>query len=127
MSKELVVIKKCMKCGAIVRVIEDCNCEGCGMVCCGEPMKVMTPNSIDAAVEKHVPNYEVKDGKIFVTVNHVMEEDHFIEWISIVHDGKECITYLKPGEEAAAHCKYTPGAVIYAYCNKHGLWKKEVE
>ncbi|MBR3152448.1 MAG: desulfoferrodoxin [Clostridia bacterium] len=127
MSKEL-IIKKCMKCGATVKVLEDCTCENCGIKCCGEEMKRIIPNSVDAAVEKHVPTYEVKDGKLFVKVNHVMEEDHFIEWISIVFDDKEIVTYLKPGEDAEAHCcRYEPGSVIYSYCNKHGLWKTVVE
>ena len=126
MSQELIV-KKCMKCGAIVKVIKDCTCENCGIQCCGEQMKVLEPNSVDAAVEKHVPTYEVRDGKIFVKVNHVMEEEHYIEWISIVYENKEVTRYFKPGEEAVAHCKYVPGSTIYAYCNKHGLWKKDVE
>lgn len=125
MSKEL-VIRKCKHCGAVVKVLEECNCQ-CGFVCCGEKMDVLVPNSVDAAVEKHVPNYEVKDGKIFVTVNHVMDDDHYIEWISIVFDDKEVTTYFNPGEEPTAHCKYVPGSTIYAYCNKHGLWKKDVE
>lgn len=121
------LIKKCKKCGATVKVIKDCNCNGCGIVCCGEPMNTIVANSVDAAVEKHIPTYEVKDNKIFVTVNHVMEEEHYIEWISIVSEGRECITYLKPGMEAKTHFKYIPGSTIYAYCNKHELWKKEVE
>ena len=125
MSKE-VIIKKCSKCGAIVKILDDCKCK-CGIECCGEEMKTLVPNSVDAAVEKHVPTYEVKDGKIIVKVNHVMEEDHYIEWISIVFDGKEVITYFKPGDEPIAHCKYVPGSTIYAYCNKHSLWKKDVE
>lgn len=121
------LIKKCKKCGATVKVIKDCNCNGCGIVCCGEPMNAIVANSVDAAVEKHIPTYEVKDNKIFVTVNHVMEEEHYIEWISIVSEGRECITYLKPGMEAKTHFKYIPGSTIYAYCNKHELWKKDVE
>lgn len=125
MSREL-VIKKCFKCGAVVKVLKDCECS-CGFECCGEKMKTLMPNSADAVAEKHVPTYEVQEGKIFVKVPHVMEEDHYIEWISIVFDGKEKTTYFKPGEEPVAHCKYVPGSTIYAYCNKHGLWKKEVE
>ena len=125
MSKEL-IIKKCFKCGATVKVLKDCHC-ACGLQCCGEEMKTLVPNSVDAAVEKHVPTYEVKDGKIFVKVNHVMDEDHYIEWISIVYDKKEVTTYFEPGDEPIAHCKYVPGSTIYAYCNKHSLWKKEVE
>ena len=121
------IIKKCFKCGALVNVLNDCTCEDCGIKCCGENMKALVPNSVDAAIEKHVPNYEVKEGKILVTVEHVMEEEHYIEWIAICHDDKVCMTYLEPGKPATAHCKYVPGSVIYAYCNKHQLWKKEVE
>ncbi len=125
MNKEL-IIKKCAKCGATIRVLKDCKC-ACGIRCCEEEMKELIPNSVDAAVEKHVPTYEIKDGKIVVKVNHVMEQDHFIEWIALVTDKKECIKYFEPGEEAETHFKYKPGSTLYAYCNKHGLWKKDVE
>jgi superoxide reductase len=125
MNKEFIV-KKCLKCGAVIKVLDDCNCQ-CGFECCSEKMETLKPNSVDAAVEKHVPTYEVKDGKIYVKVNHVMEDEHYIEWISIVFGDKEVTTYLEPEKDAVAHCKYVPGAVIYAYCNKHGLWKAEVK
>ena len=120
------VIRKCNKCKAMIKVIDECDCK-CGFECCGEKMEVVKANSTDGAIEKHVPTYEVKDGKIFVKVNHVMEEEHYIEWISIVFEDKECITYLEPGKDAVAHCKYVPGSTIYSYCNKHGLWKIDVE
>ena len=125
MSNEL-VIRKCKHCGAIIKVLKECNCV-CGFECCGEKMETLVPNSVDASAEKHVPTYEVKDGKLFVRVNHVMEDEHYIEWISIVMGDKKVITYLNPGEEPVAHCKYIPGSTIYAYCNKHELWKKDVE
>ena len=124
--KEL-VIKKCFKCNAIVRVIEDCNCDDCGIKCCGEQMKALKANATDGAVEKHVPTYEIKGDTIEARVNHVMEEDHYIEWISIVFENKTVTTYLNPGEEPCMHCKYVPGSTIYAYCNKHSIWKKDVE
>ena len=119
--------KKCMKCGALVKVINDCNCDDCGIKCCNEEMKELVPNSVDAALEKHVPEYEVKDGMLYVRVNHVMDEDHYIEWISVIYNNKEVVKYLKPGDEPTVHCKYVSGSIIYSYCNKHGLWSKEVE
>ena len=121
------VVKKCNKCGAIVKVLEDCNCEDCGIKCCGEQMVVVKPNSVDATFEKHVPNYEIDGENIIVTVNHVMEEDHYIEWISAVTEDMEVTKYLKPGDEAKMVCKYTKGMKLYAYCNKHGLWEKDVD
>ena len=121
------IIKKCLKCGTVVKVLGNSNDKETKITCCDEEMKTLIPNSVDAAIEKHVPTYEVKDGKIFINVNHVMEEDHFIEWISIVFGDKHVTTFLTPGKEAIAHCKYVPGSTIYAYCNKHGLWKTDVK
>ena len=124
--KEL-VIKKCFKCNAIVRVIEDCNCDDCGIKCCGEQMKALKANSTDGAVEKHVPTYEIKGDTIEARVNHVMEEDHYIEWISASYEDGEHVKYLNPNEEPVAEFKYVPGMVLYSYCNKHLLWKTEVK
>ena len=126
MSNEL-IIKKCLKCGATVRVIEDCNCDNCGIKCCGEEMRIIVPNSVDAAVEKHVPTYEVADDELVVKVNHVMENEHYIEWISLVKENKEYTVKLCPEQNAEARFPYLKGATLYAYCNKHGLWKADVE
>ena len=32
-------IVRCEKCGAMVKVLIDCTCEGCGIKCCNETMK----------------------------------------------------------------------------------------
>ena len=126
MKREL-IIKRCKSCGAMVKVIEDCSCTDCGIKCCGENMEVLIPNSVDAAVEKHVPVYEKVEDEIFVKVNHVMEKEHYIEWISLVTENKEETITLYPEQNAEVRFKYIPNSTIYAYCNKHGLWKQEVE
>ncbi len=125
MKNEL-TIKKCKTCGATIKVIKDCNCNGCGIVCCGEQMQTLIPNSVDAAIEKHVPTYEIVEDEIFVKVNHVMEKEHFIEWISLVKENKEITVKLYPEQNAEVRFPYIKGATIYAYCNKHGLWKNEI-
>ena len=126
MKNEL-LIKKCASCGALVKVIEDCTNENCGLQCCGKEMQLLVPNSVDAAVEKHVPTYKIIEDEIFVTVNHVMEKEHFIEWICLVADNKEYFVRLFPEQNAECRFPYIENSVIYAYCNKHGLWKKDVE
>ena len=103
-------ILKCKKCNATL-----------------EEMKELVPNSVDAAIEKHVPEYEVKDGMLYVRVNHVMDDDHFIKWIKVESDNSVITTYFNPGEEAVLTFKYVKGAVVYSYCNKHGLWETVVE
>lgn len=121
------IIKKCNKCGAIVRVLKDCSCNDCGIKCCGEEMNELKVNSVDASFEKHIPTYELEGNMLNITVNHVMDDDHFIEWISIISDNEEETIYFKPGEKATASIKYIKGSKIYSYCNKHGLWMTEVE
>ena len=124
--KEL-ILKKCLSCGALVEVIKDCNCPDCGIQCCGKAMTVVKPNSVDAAFEKHVPTYEVNENTITVRVNHVMEEEHYIEWIAISNDREVCKKFLKPGEEPVAIFPYVIGSTIYSYCNKHSLWSAKVK
>lgn len=123
MSKNL-IIKQCENCKTVVKVIKE---EGSKLFCCEKQMQELSPNSVDASYEKHIPNYEIKGDKISVKVNHVMENDHYIEWISMCSDNKEFTVYFKPGDVAMVEFEYIPGAILYAYCNKHALWKKEVE
>ena len=92
----------------------------------GDLIKV---NSVDASLEKHVPFCEIKDDKVYVTIGevvHPMEEDHYIEWIAMVKGNKIIKYLLKPNEEPKAIFDYEENSTIFAYCNKHGLWKKEI-
>ena len=124
--KEL-VIKKCFKCGAMVEVVEDCKCQNCGIMCCGQPMLAIKANSSDGAVEKHLPTYEVVGNYILVRVPHVMEQEHYIEYVALVSNNINAKKYFKPNEEAKAVYPYVKGSKLYSYCNKHGLWATEVK
>ena len=124
--KEL-LLKKCESCGAMVEVLQDCTCENCGIKCCGKEMTAIVPNSTDASQEKHVPIYEVVEESIVVKVQHPMEDDHYIEWIAMACDTKIGKKFLVPHEEAIVTFPYVPGSKIYAYCNKHGLWSRDVD
>lgn len=119
-------LKKCSSCGAMVEVINDCACD-CGIMCCGKEMQNVVANSVDAAIEKHKPAYEVVGEYIVVTVNHVMEQDHYIEYVALVSDKVEGKKYLRPGTQAKAVFPYIKGSKLYAYCNKHGLWETDVD
>lgn len=124
MNNEL-LLKKCLKCGLSIKVMNGVRCGD--IMCCGENMKDIYANSTDAAFEKHVPTYEIKDGSIKVKVNHVMEEEHFIEWICLKTGNKEEFVYFKPGEEATCIFENASSGILYSYCNKHGLWSQKIE
>ena len=124
---EKLIIKKCSKCGALVEVLKDCSCDNCGIVCCGEKMEEIIPNSMDAVAEKHIPTYEKVEDEIFVKVNHVMDKEHYIEWLAMIAGEKICKIKLYPEQNAECKFKYIKGTKLYAYCNKHGLWSCDVE
>lgn len=121
------VIKKCTKCGATVQVLEDCKCQNCGIKCCGTEMQKIEANIVDASIEKHKPRVEVVGTYIVAQVDHVMEEEHFIEWIMLNGEKVSARKYFKTGEVAKAVFPYIKGSIVYAYCNKHGLWSTIVE
>lgn len=125
--KNDLVIKKCESCGATIEIYTDCTCDNCGIMCCNKEMEVLVPNSVEASVEKHMPTYEKVEDEIFVKVNHVMEKEHYIEYISLVSDNVKTTVKLYPEQNAEVRFKYIPNSTIYAYCNKHGLWKTEVK
>ncbi len=119
-------IYKCQACGNIVEVLHG----GAGeLVCCGEPMKLFTENTVDAAKEKHVPVIEKTADGYKVTVGgvpHPMEEKHWIEWIELVADGKAYRQFLEPGQAPeATFCVRAEKVAAREYCNLHGLWKAE--
>ena len=123
MAKKL-EIYKCEVCGNIVEVVHG----GVGeLVCCGEPMSLVTENTVDAAKEKHVPVIEkIEDGyKVKVgSVPHPMEEKHHVEWIELIADGKAYRQFLEPGQAPEAMFKIEAASVTAReYCNLHGLWK----
>ena len=117
-------IYKCTVCGNIVEVLH----AGAGeLVCCGQPMGLITENTVDAAKEKHVPVItKVADGyKVAVgSVAHPMEAKHFIEWIELVADGRVYRQNLEPGKTPEAlFCIKADKVSSREYCNLHGLWK----
>ena len=122
---EKLQVYKCNMCGNIVEVLHGGDGE---LVCCGEPMVLLTENTTDAAKEKHVPVIEKIDGGYKVkigSVPHPMEEKHYIEWIELLADGKAYRQFLKPGAAPEAVFNIKADTVsAREYCNLHGLWKK---
>ena len=118
-------VYKCDSCGNIVEMLH----AGQGqMFCCGKIMRVLSENTVDASVEKHVPiiskvgeDIDVKVG----SVAHPMEKDHYIEWIEVIKDGRTMFRqYLNPGDAPEAKFKTdAKGVVVREFCNLHGLWK----
>ena len=124
MATERLQVYKCAICGNMVEVV---HASGGTLVCCGQPMALLTENTTDAAVEKHVPVIEKVEGGIKVAVGsvaHPMSNDHYIEWIEVLVDGKAYKQFLNPGDAPEALFLIEGSNFsARAYCNVHGLWK----
>ncbi|HPC38043.1 MAG TPA: desulfoferrodoxin [Exilispira sp.] len=117
-------IYKCEICGNVVEVVHEGKGE---LVCCGQPMKYLEENTVEASKEKHIPVIKKESDKIIVEVGsvpHPMEEKHYIEFIELIADGIRHIAMLTPGMEPKAVFSCS-GSKLEAriYCNLHGVWK----
>lgn len=119
---------RCRHCGNLVGLIENA---GVPMICCGEPMEELKPNTVDAAQEKHVPVVTKQGNELRVDVGevlHPMEEKHSIQWVYLQTKRGGQRKGFDPGDKPEAVFCVTDDepVAVFAYCNLHGLWKTEL-
>lgn len=116
----------CQTCGNIIETVKS---SGVPVTCCGQNMKELIPGTTDAAVEKHIPAYQVEGNLVTVnvgSVDHPMLPEHYIEWVSIQTKQGNQRKALNPGDAPKvtfALCEGDEVEAVYAYCNLHSLWK----
>lgn len=118
----------CKHCGNIVSMVKNA---GVPVVCCGEKMEALVPNSTDAAQEKHVPVVKVNANEVVVNVGevtHPMTEEHLINWICLETDKGAQMRRLtaQDAPEATFIVADAKPVAVYEYCNLHGLWKTDL-
>lgn len=146
MNKEL-KIYRCLDCGYILEVLDfgkrqvitkgesfvkSVTIADAKVICCGKEMEVLTPNTTEAAGEKHLPVAEFADDKLIVkvgSVTHPMIEAHYIKWVAVVNGDSMQRISLEAGQvpEATFYVGNAIEVDVYAYCNTHGLWKTTVK
>ena len=115
----------CKHCGNMIGLLHDA---GVPMMCCGEKMVELVPNTTDAAQEKHVPVATVEGNKVVVnvgSVDHPMLDEHWIQWVYLETDKGGHRKVLNPGEKPHVVFALTEDekpVAVYEYCNLHGLW-----
>lgn len=118
----------CERCGNLIGVIHN---SGVPMVCCGQKMTPLVPNTVDASGEKHTPVISVKEKGITVrvgSVDHPMTPEHLIQWIYVEteHGGMRKVLTSQDSPCAEFCLGEDKPVAVYAYCNLHGLWMTQV-
>lgn len=118
---------RCPVCKKIVLVMDDSPVP---LMCCGNKMEELNPNTVEASVEKHLPVVKAEENTLTVSVGsaaHPMEDAHFIKWIYAETDRGGSRVFFAPGQKPEAKIPLTGKPLaVYAYCNLHGLWKTEL-
>ena len=116
----------CEHCGNIMAAVKG---SGVPVKCCGQNMTEIIPGTVEASAEKHIPVWKVEGSKVVVNVgsiDHPMQPEHYIEWVSIQTKQGNQRKQLKPGDAPTvcfSLCEGDEVVAVYAYCNLHSLWK----
>ena len=119
----------CERCGNLVGKIDN---GGVALVCCGEEMKELVANTVEASKEKHLPVCTLKDNVLEVEIGenaHPMEENHHISWVYVETEKGGQRKNLENGKEPKTSFVLIEDKPlsVFAYCNLHGLWKVSLE
>lgn len=118
---------KCKHCGNVIVKLVDSKVP---VMCCGEKMVELIPNTTDAAGEKHVPVVEVKGNIVKVTVGeviHPMTEAHLINFVVLETNKGMYVHHFTHTDQPITEFVISEGeevVKVYEYCNLHGLWAK---
>lgn len=91
--------------------------------CCGINLPIL---EAEFENEKHTINCETIENEYYISLKHEMKKDHYISFIAYITNDRCEIVKLYPEQNAETRFLKRGKGVIYAYCNKDGLIKKEI-
>lgn len=108
----------CPICGNVISGIGDAV-----VSCCGITLPALEAEEPDAS---HALTLEKVEDDYYVTVDHEMTKNHYISFFAAVtHDAIQ-IVKMYPEGNAQVRFNRAKVRILYAYCNKHGLFQVKV-
>lgn len=106
----------CPVCGNILTAIGEGN-----FSCCGVTLLKQEAEAVD---EHHLIMVETIDNEYSITMQHPMSKEHYVSFIAYVTSGTVEIVKLYPEQEVFVRFRKKGHGILYAYCNRHGLYRK---
>jgi len=91
--------------------------------CCGIRLPALETEEPDGAHDMRV---EAVENDWYVTLAHPMEREHYLSFLAFVADNRVHLLKLYPEQAAEARFPMEGSGVLYAYCNRHGLFSRRV-
>lgn len=109
----------CPVCGNVIRSAGEAMISCCGIT--------LPPLEAEEADAEHPVRAETAEDEYYVSVDHPMTKEHYLSFLAAVSD--RCVQFVKLYPEEAAEARFRPGRVraLYAYCNRHGLFRLDLE
>ena len=114
----------CSHCGNTAVLVVN---KGVPLVCCGEKMSELVPNTVEASTEKHLPAVTLSGSSLSVQVGsvpHPMEDEHHISFVYVETENGGQRKRFNKGAQPKCIFSFTDDkpVAVYAFCNLHGLW-----
>ena len=88
--------------------------------CCGITLPKQEAEPCD---EEHIIHVETVDNEYSVTMKHSMSKGHYISFIAYITSDSAEVIKLYPEQEVCVRFRKKGHGVLYAYCNKHGMFR----
>ena len=105
----------CPVCGNVIAATGETVVSCCGIT--------LPPLEAEAADEEHAIRKEIAEDEYFISIDHPMTKEHHISFLAAVSDFGVQFVKLYPEGNAEARFKIDRVRTIYAYCNRHGLFR----
>ena len=108
----------CPVCGNVI------HCVGAAVIsCCGIVLPALEAEEMD---EEHGIRVERVEDEHYISLEHPMTKQHYISFLAFVSTDSIRLVKLYPEGDAATRLQLRGGGYIYAYCNRHGLFRLRV-
>ena len=105
----------CPVCGNVIRSTGQAV-----ISCCGVTLPALTAEDPDAG---HPLLARIVEDDYYVTAEHPMTREHYISFLAAVSDHGVQLVKLYPEGGAEARFRIDRVKYLYAYCNRHGLFR----
>lgn len=108
----------CPICGNIITSV------GEGLIsCCGISLP---EQEVDDGSGEHSIVIDTIEDEYCITLHHTMTKQHYISFISYVTSDNVSIVKLYPEQDISVRFRKSGHGIIYAYCNRDGLFRRSV-
>ena len=105
----------CPVCGNVIQSAGEAVVSCCGIA--------LPPLEAEAPDEEHGIRVEIIENEYYVSVDHPMEKGHYISFLAAVSGHGVQLVKLYPEGNAEARFRIDGVRYVYAYCNRHGLYR----